>query len=86
MKTALIHSDYAFPMNLIVPIVDFFIGESPDQAAETPVWLALSNEVKGINGEYIHHKKIKKSWAPTRDEKAQSKLYNVTLALLEKWL
>ena len=86
VKTALIHSDYAFPMNLIVPIVDFFIGVSPDQAAETPVWLALSNEVKGINGEYIHHKKIKKSWAPTRDEKAQSKLYNVTLALLEKWL
>ncbi len=86
VKTALIHSDYAFPMNLIVPIVDFFIGESPDQAAETPVWLALSNKVKGINGEYIHHKKIKKSWAPTRDEKAQSKLYNVTLAMLEKWL
>ncbi|MDC3237293.1 SDR family oxidoreductase [bacterium] len=86
VKTTLIHSDYAFPMNLIVPIVDFFIGESPDQAAATPVWLALSNEVKGINGEYIHHKKIKKSWAPTRDEKAQSKLYNVTLALLEKWL
>ncbi len=86
VKTALIHSDYAFPMNLIVPIVDFFIGESPDQAAETPVWLALSNDVKGINGEYIHHRKIKKSWAPTKDEKAQSKLYNVTLAILDKWL
>ena len=86
VKTALIHSDYAFPMNLIVPIVDFFIGESPDQAAETPVWLALSNEVKGINGEYIHHRKIKKSWAPTKDEEAQSKLYNVTLTMLDKWL
>jgi retinol dehydrogenase-14 len=86
VKTALIHSDYAFPMNLIVPIVDFFIGESPGQAAETPVWLALSNEGKGINGEYIHHRKIKKSWAPTKDEKAQSKLYNVTLSMLDKWL
>lgn len=86
VKTALIHSDYAFPMNLIVPIVDFFIGESPDKAAETPVWLALSNEAKGINGEYIHHRKIKKSWAPTKDEKAQSKLYNVTLSILDKWL
>jgi hypothetical protein len=73
-------------MNLIVPIVNFFIGESPDQAAEASVWLALSNEVKGINGEYIHHRKIKKSWAPTRDEKAQSKLYNVTLGMLDKWL
>jgi len=86
VKTALIHSDYAFPMNLIVPIVDFFIGESPDQAAETPVWFALSNDVKGVNGEYIHHRKIKKSWAPTKDEKAQSKLYNLTLAMLDKWL
>lgn len=86
VKTALIHSDYAFPMNLIVPIVDFFIGESPEQAAETPVWLASSDEAKGINGEYIHHRKIKKSWAPTRDEKAQSKLYNVTTGMLDKWL
>jgi NAD(P)-dependent dehydrogenase (short-subunit alcohol dehydrogenase family) len=86
VKTALIHSDYAFPMNLIVPIVDFFIGESPDQAADTPVWLALSNEVRGINGEYIHHKKIKNSWSPTRDKKAQYKLYNITLSMLAKWL
>ena len=86
VKTALAQSDYPFPMNVIVPIIGFFIGESPEQAADTPVWLALSNEVKGINGEYIHHRKIKKSWAPTKDEKAQSKLYNVTLAMLDKWL
>ena len=86
VKTALAQSDYPFPMNVIVPIVGFFIGESPERAAETPVWLALSNEVKGINGEYIHHRKIKKSWAPTKDEKAQSKLYNVTLSMLDQWL
>jgi hypothetical protein len=73
-------------MNLIVPIVDFFIGESPHQAAKTPVWLASSNEVEGINGEYIHHRKLKKNWAPTRDEKAQSTLYNVTLGMLDEWL
>ena len=86
VKTALAKSDYPFPMNLIVPIVGFFIGESPEQAADTLVWLALSNEVKGINGEYIHHRKIRKSWPPTKDEKAQSKLYNVTLSMLDKWL
>jgi hypothetical protein len=73
-------------MNLIVPIVDFFIGESPEKAAETPVWLALSNEAKGINGEYIHHKKIKKSWAPTKDEKAQLRLYKTTQSMLNEWL
>jgi NAD(P)-dependent dehydrogenase (short-subunit alcohol dehydrogenase family) len=86
VKTALIHSDYAFPMNLIVPIVDFFIGESPDQAAETPVWLALSDEAKGINGEYIHHRQIKKSWAPTLDQDAQKRLFNHTQSMLEEWL
>jgi NAD(P)-dependent dehydrogenase (short-subunit alcohol dehydrogenase family) len=86
VKTALAQSNYPFPMNRIVPIVGFFIGESPEQAADTPVWLALSNEVKAVSGEYVHHRKIKKSWAPTKDEKAQSKLYHVTLAMLDKWL
>ncbi|MBE9511654.1 MAG: SDR family NAD(P)-dependent oxidoreductase [Bacteroidetes bacterium] len=79
-------SDYPFPMNIIVPIVGFFIGESPEQAADTPVWLASSNEVKGVNGEYVHHRKIKKSWPPTRDENAQTRLYNVTQSMLGEWL
>jgi NAD(P)-dependent dehydrogenase (short-subunit alcohol dehydrogenase family) len=86
VETALAQSDYPFPMNVIVPIVGFFIGESPEQAADTPVWLALSNKVKGINGEYIHHRKIKKSWPPTRDENAQKRLYNVTQSILSEWL
>ena len=86
VKTALAQSDYPFPMNLMVPIVGFFIGESPEQAADTPVWLALSNEVKDISGEYVHHRKVKKSWPPTRDEDAQTRLYNVTLSMLDAWL
>ena len=86
VKTALAQSDYPFPMNVIVPIVGFFIGESPEQAADTPVWLALSNGVKGINGEYIHHRKIRKSWLPTRDENAQGRLYKVTQSMLGEWL
>ena len=86
VKTALAQSDYPFPMNLIVPIVGFFIGESPEHAADTPVWLAASNAVRGISGEYVHHRKIKKSWPPTRDENAQTKLYNVTQRILGEWL
>jgi hypothetical protein len=73
-------------MKIIVPIVDFFIGESPEQAAETPVWLALSNDAKSINGKYLHHKKIKKSWSPTKDEDAQKRLFNLTQGILKKWL
>jgi NAD(P)-dependent dehydrogenase (short-subunit alcohol dehydrogenase family) len=86
VKTALARSDFPFPMNVIVPIVGLLIGETPEQAADTPVWLALSNEVKGINGEYVHHRKVKKSWPPTRDEDAQTRLYNVTRSMLREWL
>ena len=86
VKTALARSDYPFPMNVIVLIVGFFIGESPEQAADTPVWLALSNEVKNMSGEYVHHRRIKKSWPPTRDEKAQTRLYNVAQSMLNEWL
>jgi NAD(P)-dependent dehydrogenase (short-subunit alcohol dehydrogenase family) len=86
VKTALAQSDYPFPMNVIVPIVGLLIGETPEQAADTPVWLALSNEVKGINGEYIHHRKVKKSWPPTRDENAQTRLFDVTQSMLGEWL
>jgi len=86
VKTALAQADYPFPMSVIVPIVGFFIGESPEQAADTPVWLASSNEAKGINGEYVHHRKIKKSWPPTRDEDSQTRLFNVTQSMLGEWL
>ena len=86
VKTALAKSDYPFPMNVIVPIVGLFIGESPEQAADTPVWLASSDEAKGINGEYVHHRKVKKSWPQTKDEDAQRRLFKVTQNILEKWL
>ena len=86
VKTAVAESDYPFPMNLIVPIVGFFIGEAPEQAADTPVWLASSNEAREMNNKYIHHRKIKKSWPPTRDEDAQKKVFNVTLSMLTEWL
>jgi len=33
--------------------------ESPDQGAETPAWLALSDEVRGITGQYFEHKSIR---------------------------
>ncbi|CAB5098283.1 hypothetical protein D3OALGB2SA_1665 [Olavius algarvensis associated proteobacterium Delta 3] len=86
VKTALANSDYPFPMNVIVPIVGLFIGESPEQAADTPVWLASSNEARGINGKYVHHRKAKTSWPPTRDEDAQGRLFTVTQSMLEEWL
>jgi NAD(P)-dependent dehydrogenase (short-subunit alcohol dehydrogenase family) len=86
VKTGLMQSDFPFPANFIFPIVRLLVGKTPEQAADTPVWLAWSNEVKGINGEYVHHRKVKKSWGPTRDENAQMRLYNVTQSMLGEWL
>lgn len=31
--------------------------ESPDEGADTPVWLAISPEVEGITGKYFEHRK-----------------------------
>ena len=86
VKTAVAQSDYPFPMKVIVPIVGLFIGESPEQAADTPVWLASADETKGINGEYIHHRQIKSSWPPTRDKDAQKRLFKLTQSMLGEWL
>ena len=86
VKTAVARSDYPFPMNVIVPIVGLFIGESPEQAADTPVWLASADEAKNINGEYVHHRQVKDSWTPTRDEDAQKRLFNLTQSMLKEWL
>jgi len=86
VKTAVAQSDYPFPMNVIVPIVGLFIGESPEKAADTPVWLASAGEAEGINGEFVHNRQTKKSWPPTRDENAQTRLYNVTQSMLREWL
>jgi NAD(P)-dependent dehydrogenase (short-subunit alcohol dehydrogenase family) len=86
VKTAVAQSDYPFPMNLIVPIVGLFIGQSPDQAADTPVWLASADEAKGITGKYIHRRKIRKSWPPTLVRDAQKRLFNQTQRMLTEWL
>jgi len=32
-------------------------SETPDQGADTPVWLASSPEVEGITGKYFEHRK-----------------------------
>ncbi len=32
--------------------------ETPDQGADTPVWLATSKEVEGITGKYFEHRKM----------------------------
>ena len=86
VRTALSRSNYPFPMKAIVPVVGLFIGESPEQAADTPVWLASADDASGVNGEFVHHREVKNSWPPTRDEDAQARLFNITQSMLDEWL
>jgi retinol dehydrogenase 14 len=48
---------------------------SPQKGAETSVYLASSNEVKGISGKYFDQKKPVASSAASHDETAQERLW-----------
>ena len=47
-------------------------------AADKPVWLASADEVNGVTGKYVHHRKVKNSWSPNRDEDVPKKLPDLT--------
>lgn len=39
--------------------LDFGGHESPELGADTPVWLALSDEVNGVTGKYFEYRKLR---------------------------
>ena len=50
--------------------------ETPDQGADTPVWLATSNEVEGISGKYFEHRK-QQVCSFSKDVEQIEKLYEI---------
>jgi retinol dehydrogenase-13 len=50
--------------------------ESPDKGADTPVWLALSQEVEGITGQYFEHRR-EITCSFSRDKEKIEKLYQI---------
>lgn len=61
----------------------FRISGSPlSVGAETPVYLATSNEVKTLSGKYFVKKKVTKSSKLSYDEKLQEKLWGYSIELL----
>jgi len=53
-------------------------GSSVDSGAETPVYLATSEEVEGVSGKYFRNKKEAESSASSRDEEAQRQLWELS--------
>lgn len=53
-------------------------SESPGQGADTPVWLATSNEVQGISGKYFEHRTESSCSFMVKTAEVE-KLYNLCL-------
>jgi NAD(P)-dependent dehydrogenase (short-subunit alcohol dehydrogenase family) len=52
-------------------------GISPEEAAETPVWLARSPDIAGVTGRYFEAKKEILSSALSRDHQVQERLWRL---------
>jgi NAD(P)-dependent dehydrogenase (short-subunit alcohol dehydrogenase family) len=58
-------------------------GSSVKKGAETPVYLALSDEVKEISGSYFVNKKKGRTAAAASDKKLQDQLWNKSIEMIK---
>jgi retinol dehydrogenase-14 len=63
-----------------------FLMRSAEKGAETVVWLALSNEVKGITGKYFKDKKTIRSTDASYSKSNLSKLWQLSEEMITKAL
>ena len=66
---------------LIVPFVRPFM-KSPEQGAETSIYLASSSAVDGVTGRYFAKGKPKSSNAKSYDQDASGRLWRTSAALV----
>lgn len=57
---------------------------TPEQGAQTSIYLASSPEVAGVSGAYFHHSKIEQPSKAAQDDEAARKLWDVSLQLVEE--
>ena len=67
---------------LFSPIMGIFF-RNPEKGAETIVWLATSQDVEAVNGQYFKDKKPIKAQAVAYSEEAQSRLWNISSELVK---
>jgi len=58
-------------------------GSSVEKGAETPVYLALSDEVKGESGSYFVNKKKKRAASAASEQKLQDQLWNKSIEMIK---
>ena len=54
---------------------------SPEKGAETPIYVATSQELEGVSGKYFSKKKIEESSKESNNEEEARKLWDVSLKL-----
>ena len=69
---------YAFSKRL----ADFFGGKTPEQGADTLVWLATSPDVATVNGQYFDRRKSVPLTEAAADEAAAERLWQVSEQLV----
>jgi NAD(P)-dependent dehydrogenase (short-subunit alcohol dehydrogenase family) len=68
------------PVGFVMALPKLFMT-SPEQGAETIVYLASSPEAKGLSGEYLEKLKVKKSSDESYDEEIAQRLWDVSAKL-----
>jgi len=68
------------PVGFIMALPKLFMT-SPEQGAETIVYLASSPDAKGLNGEYLEKLKVKKSSDESYNEEIAQRLWDVSAKL-----
>src|SRR2546427_3083101 len=68
------------PVGFIMALPKLFMT-SPEQGAETIVYLASSPDANGLNGEYLEKLKVKKSSNESYDEEIAQRLWDVSAKL-----
>ncbi len=79
VKTTLSHDYMGHP---VFRFFEGFIAVPADKGAQTSIYLALSDEVQGVSGEYFANRKRKDSAPLSRDEQLQDRLWSVSEALV----
>ena len=74
-------SNFFRNFGIFTPIVKFFLrltAKTPEEGAETPIFLARSPEVAGVSGKYFEEKEQKHSADASYDKSAWKKLWEIS--------
>jgi NAD(P)-dependent dehydrogenase (short-subunit alcohol dehydrogenase family) len=62
---------------VVMPILNIK-ARSPQQAADTAVWLATSDDIRGLHGRYVGDRRVVESSAESQDPEIATRLWNIT--------